>query len=165
MISLDPGAPDGGACWAKWDDKKQLVACGEWPCHEIDVNEDLVIEDQVILMNPFIRKGKRIRIDPKHIIVLAHRAGAAAAVFGYPEDESRVRWVKPRSWKGGTHKPELAKDWASYVIHRLVVQALSARELAVYTVALNEFAPGSRHNLADGVGIGLWANGRLRCES
>lgn len=149
MISLDPGE---SCLWARWL-AEELVACGPWPCFDIDAGEDAVIETQIIV--PKFTKN------PAHIIELAHRAGACAAAFGWPEEPDQVRWVRPKTWKGNTKKPKLAKDWAGYAINRLVIQALRPHELAIYTVAQGELAAGQRHDLADAVGIGLWHLNRL----
>ncbi|MES2155918.1 MAG: hypothetical protein V4510_12355 [bacterium] len=149
LISIDPGA---NACRARWF-SGVLDSCGRWPSFDIQTCDTAVIESQVII--------PRFTRNPASIIDLAHKAGAAAAAFGWPEDDTRVTWVRPQSWKGSTRKPTAARDWASYVIHRKVVQALSAAEIAIYTVALNDFPPGERHDLADAVGIGLWKLGRL----
>jgi hypothetical protein len=148
MISVDP---DQQGYWAYWNGQR-LQECGQWPCFQCQ-DENLVIEDQVII-NGFTR-------DPASIIKLAHAAGAIAAEFGYPLQPERVKWVKPSSWKRNTRKPKKASQWASYAIHRLVIEALDPREIAIYTVSLASLAEGLRHNLADAVGIGLHELGRL----
>lgn len=170
MISIDP---DQHGWWAQWVDGR-LNSCGQWPCH-LDYPDTAVIETQVII--PKFTKR------PADIITLAHCAGAFAAAFGYPHEEpSRVKWVAPRSWKGNTKKPTSRKctclgadvncsrcrgkgtispSWTSYAIHRLVIEALDPREVAIYTVGLDAYPPGERHNLADAVGIGLHELGRL----
>lgn len=150
MISVDPGEH---CYWAQWTPGGSLLACAPWT-HPPDIDdiEYAVIESQVIIPK-FTRK-------PDSIITLAHLAGAIARDFGYP-NEDRVRWVKPHQWKGNTKKPTSAKQWASYAIHRMVVEALEPDELAIYIVALAELPNGERHDLADAVGIGLWELGRL----
>ncbi len=152
LYSVDPG--DGGA-YARWRGSlPELQEIGDLDNLPIPGPYDkLVIEDQVIIP----RFTKR----PKDIITLAHEAGAIARDFGFPRDKTRVTWVQPRSWKGGTKKPTAAKNWKAYVIHRLVEQALSQHELALYWLALARRPEGSRHDIADAVGIGLWHLGRL----
>jgi hypothetical protein len=150
MISIDPEARP---FWAYWDQEGRLQDCGEWPCICVDEGDIAVIETQVII--PKFTK------DPASIIKLAQFAGAVAATFGWPEDDHRVKWVAPRSWKQNTKKPKNAAAWASYAIHRLVIEALDPREIAIYTIALEALPQGERHNLADAVGIGLHELGRL----
>ncbi len=150
MISIDPGEDCFWACWRDC----HLVECGPWPTYRcVDRHEYAVIEDQVIL--PKFTKN------PASIIHLAHMAGAVASQFNWPDEPMRVKWVKPRAWKGNTKKPTAAKHWASYAIHRAVIEALTPAEIAIYTVQLEKLPPGERHNLADALGIGLHELGRM----
>lgn len=153
-IGIDPGEPGGGATFAR-SSGGLLIACGKWKPEVALSPADLAIVETQVIIPRFTKK-------PASIITLAQRTGAILACFGWPEDESMVRLVLPRSWKGGTKKPKTAKAWASYVIHRLIEKALTPAELSIYLEALEEFPDGGRHNLADGVGILLWEEGRLK---
>lgn len=167
MISIDGGDPVRGTTFATWASGGRLIGCGPW--YEIPVYgmsrrcgpHKVVIESQVI----YPQRGKFRTKNPASIIKLSQRAGAIAGVLTGVVESPDVEWILPRSWKGGTKKPTSAKNWASYVIHRLVMIALDAEETNVYLAALIQFPDGEKHNLADGVGLGLWKLGRLSCKT
>lgn len=158
LFSIDPGDDDGGATYGLWDclsTPPALVECGPWGSLHWQPYPDCVaiIESQIIV--------PRFTSRPADIITLAWEAGAISACFGGPKSP-RVKRVAPSSWKQGCPKPRKTSLWATYVIHRRVEKSLDARELALYRQALDGFPDGERHNLADGVGIGLSHHGRLR---
>lgn len=159
LFSIDPGEHCRFATWDCAFRSFQLVACGTWVTQEA-VGDDtrLVIEDQVIYPP---RRGFKGTKNPKSIIHLAHQAGHVTSIFGGPQSP-RVKWVLPKSWKDGTAKPKKAADWASYVIHRLVLAALAEHERALYVTALMLYPDGQKHDLTDAVGLGLWELGRLK---
>lgn len=157
MFSVDPGKD---CTYGEWVDGR-LYACGGWWPRHLEFSaltgSTLVIEDQQVITQG---DKKRRTPNPASIVKLAQYAGAVASRFGWPVHDNVV-WVDRHAWKGNTEKPEHAADWASYQIHRRVVAALDTGELRVYQRALDAMAPGKRHNLADGVGIGLHHLGRL----
>lgn len=157
MFSVDPGKD---CTYGEWF-HTNLVACGDWWPRHIEYfnpgDDLLIIEDQQVITQG---DKKRRTPNPASIVKLAQYAGAVASRFGWPAHDNVV-WVDRHAWKGNTPKPNAAADWASYQIHRRVVAALDTDELRVYESALMQMPPGKRHNLADGVGIGLHHLGRL----
>lgn len=156
MISVDPGDTEqGGACWAEWAGDR-LVACGEWPFWRKRLRDENVVCETQVIIPRFTKK-------PASIIKLAQRTGVVLAQLDLSgPDDTRVKMVRPSSWKGASPKPRAAPLWATYAIHRLVMKALDPREVEIYWAQLSRMPEGKRHNLADGVGIGLDDLGRLK---
>lgn len=93
------------------------------------------------------RKGKG---DPNQLMILAQLVGAITTAT--PAGE--ILTVRPREWKGTIPK---ARAWDEYIIHRRNEEALPGVLLHRYRAGLMRVAPSMRHNIADAVGIGLWA--------
>lgn len=170
FMSVDPGEH----CFYGWWNARRLQVCGNyWKVGfsngdvetRVRLLGRLVIEDQVVRRNKtIVKNGRRIHvnIDPSSTITLAQYAGAVARDWGYPDPKAPVKWVKPESWKRTCSKPKTASAWATYPIHRLVMEALDPGEVVIYNNVLQALTRASeRLDLADGVGLGLWELGRL----
>lgn len=158
LLSVDPGI--GGCGCALWEGPKLLraayvgneVADG----HKGDlyerargmaqsvahwVQEPEIIGHAVIEL-PQTYGGRAAKGDTNDLIALATVCGALAATFA----EAVLSCVVPREWKGNTPKE---------VTSARVLEAFSDDEVAQSVISMPR-AKGLRHNVYDGIGIGLW---------
>lgn len=101
--------------------------------------------DVVVCEIPHTGDGRATKAD---IITLSVRAGR---VLGRVPRGVTSRLVTPSDWKGQLPKA---------VSHARIAGALTELERGVLAAACGPLPKGSRHNVWDAVGIGLWALGR-----
>jgi hypothetical protein len=143
LLAIDPGQTSG---WALYSNRK-LLACGlgdpstcRW--HVPSAFSKVVIE------KPRIYPGGRTK-NPNDVLSVAVNAGEWGG--RYAQQGCAIEYVEPSKWKGQTKKEiQHARDWAK----------LSVEEQDVVTAAGKGMAASKRHNMLDGIGIGLWAVGR-----
>lgn len=105
----------------------------------------LVVEDQFVGAH---RSG---------ILRLARAAGHLVGSLGLEIDEAV--WVRPVDWKRGLCRAQApkVKDLGDYLVHRRILEVLSADERAQYSTALDgEKSKVRRFDIADATGIGLY---------
>ncbi len=175
MISIDPGTRGCGV--ASWNDGKLHRAayvhnterkgsgpreCAEmaWALHrwidwEVDV---LALEIPQI----YQRAGGTSKGDPNLLISLFGIGAALAALL----PDAEVIYGVPKSWKGTTKKPEIAKG--KYIITTLVKERLAPEELAMieWPTVLSKKAVTDADrkrdwDVADALGVGLHWLGRF----
>lgn len=105
---------------------------------------------EVIVEKPQAYVQRRSRGDPNDLIDMGILIGVALRAL-HP---GKVRLVTPRTWKGTVPKTQ---DVNEYVIHRRTQKELSPRAYRLYMDRLMETKKALRHNVADAVGLGLWA--------
>lgn len=148
LLSIDPATKDGRVGWALFD-SNTLTACGRGapPTNRLTAVTEAVIEHPVIY--PHGRTP-----NPNSIVKLAVSAGEMAGVL--MANGISVRYVEPRAWKG-TLDPNTCcrRAWGR----------LGATE----RVLAAPFEPeptgdikGTKHNVLDAIGLGLFAVGRWR---
>lgn len=102
----------------------------------------------VVVEKPQVYVRRRSKGDPNDLIDLAVLAGAICAKAG------RAVQVHPRDWKGTIPKARLLSQ---YMVHRRNERDLGEAGCAAYRIGLSTLPNSLRHNIADAVGIGLWA--------
>ena len=168
LIAVDPGLNATG--WARFE-ASRLKACGLlcaktggegiykalWMARRVSAlawasggianpPADLLLA----IEQPQIYMQRKQRGDPNDLIALAVVVGAIAASI----PDAHCILVPPRRWKGTIPKERSLED---YVIHHRVCSHLSETESGIYTGTIQDIALSLRHNVADAVGIGLWA--------
>lgn len=145
VLSVDPGEDLG---WGGFNGK-ELIGCG---LEHIDTfragGRHLVIEKPEIYPT--------MKIDANDLITLAILAGRVIERVRAQE----TREVLPKEWKGQVPKPKHKGEM--YIIERRIRGILTMKELKIYETGMSLCAPGQRHNVTDGVGIGLSHLGRYR---
>lgn len=145
LLSIDPGANSG---WAVYDNST-LVACGRSvpPAAWLEGVTDAVIE------RPRIYPHGRTR-NPNDIVTLAVTVGElAGALRAYGIG---VRYVEPRQWKGTLDANTCCRRaWARL---REDERAVAAK----YEPPPKGDVPGTKHNVLDAIGLGLWQVGRFK---
>jgi len=150
-IAIDGGEDTG---WSKWLDRR-LVACGL--CHPDDYPElpfiiglppeglDLIIE------LPEDYGSNRGKVDPNSLIFLATKCGEIRGVYRayyhLLEKPFIADFVLPKRWKGQVPKN---------IHHDRHLPRLDAVEKTVLQESLSRVAKGKRHNIKDGVCLGMW---------
>jgi hypothetical protein len=104
----------------------------------------------VVIEQPQHYQQRYSKGDPQDLAMLSLLCGSILAEVRAHSQ----RLVYPREWKGTIPKRTKLDD---YIVHKRNVAGLRRHERNRYTAGL-ETAPRSlRHNIADAVGIGLWA--------
>lgn len=148
LLAIDPGVSSG---FAVFDINLKLVTCGLSNPRKFRTNQAPF--DRVVIEHPMIYPHGRTP-DPNSIVKLAANAGEWAGRFGdYSKEESNVRYVFPRDWKG-TINPD--------VCNQRVWSALELDEQNTVDLCCKGMAPSKRHNVLDAIGIGLFAINRWR---
>jgi hypothetical protein len=146
LISIDPaGSKSDQFCW--WIDGRLTSITTEAVCVD---DWRIVIEDQF---------GKH-RGD--NLLKLAKHAGWLIGRMGRDLDE--VEWSQPSVWKPRLCKrssPKV-KKCDDYFVHKAILKTLAPDELPIYWFAINATNnQGTKMDIADAVGIGLVALGRI----
>lgn len=161
LLAVDPGLNASG--WALFDcqtlqrcglarvtgkgrsaERVAAMAHAVAACYTEDQRLAIVIE-QPQHYQPRFSKG-----DPQDLAMLSLLCGAILSEI--PAHSQRL--IYPREWKGTIPKRTKLDD---YVIHKRNLQELRLYERATYLKELDRVPAGLRHNVADAVGIGLWA--------
>jgi hypothetical protein len=141
ILAIDPSKPGNHTGWAQFTGGL-LVACG---LHELVCADPSKVAgaDIVVIELPQIYPGVRNE-DPNDLISVARAVGQweqEAARQG-----AQTCLVRPREWKGQTPK----------AIHgQRTRERLSSLEAVLVP-------PGTRHDVIDAIGLGLWYLGRLQ---
>ena len=157
FLAVDPGLRCTG--WALFEDGR-LVACGavksdpRQPAAEVAglVAKRLLAygaeATAAVVELPQVYRSSRSKGDPNDLVAVATIAGAVAA------QADRAVYVSPHQWKGSVPK---AAQLSRYIVHRRNEKALDDAGCAAYRSGLAPWAASLRHNIADAVGIGLYA--------
>lgn len=149
MLAIDPGTHSPG--FAHFDvESKELT----WCTHDLDEHPGAQFST-IVCEKPFIYP--RSPVNPNHIITLAISAGLLVGAAKAIEPKAEVVWVLPRVWKGQIPKTKKLKN---YIVYKRIVDTLNKfenKELARAIAA----APKAEFDIADAVGIGLFALKRL----
>lgn len=108
--------------------------------------------DRLVLELPQTYGGRASRGDANDLIALAAVDGAIAALFPL----ASVQAVRPHEWKGSVPKPKSARG--KYIVQERVWERLSAEERGRVVWPKAEKL---KWDVADAIGIGLWALGRF----
>ena len=157
FYAVDPGVRCTG--WALFSAEGVLVSCGAvkspkgQPVAEVAglVSERLFggcAPLPVVVELPQVYRSSRSKGDPNDLVAVATIAGAVAA------QADRAVYVSPHQWKGSVPK---AAQLSRYIVHRRNEKALDDAGCAAYRSGLAPWAASLRHNIADAVGIGLYA--------
>jgi hypothetical protein len=153
LVSIDPGSTAAGvAVWKKNTLRTAFLARGKtWEATALDIidtlNEKLLWPTSVVIEVPQVYMPKYTKGDPNRSLTpLFLQAGALLGAFGL---RVKHQTVLPKEWKKQTPKP---------IMTARVKERLSEQELG--RVVLPR-AKSLHHNIWDGIGIGLFATGRL----
>jgi hypothetical protein len=161
LLAVDPGLNATG--WARFE-RGTLVACGLLTASHTETVANrarrmhsglagVVAHASPLLLlveKPQVYPQRKQRGDPNDLIALAVVAGAL--LTSMPNTD--VALISPRQWKGTIPKERKLTD---YLVHTRILKVLCAGERRVYDYALAQHPESLRHNIADAVGIGLWA--------
>lgn len=157
LIAIDPGVHACGVAMFSTYGDLRLAALvraapqGSWAmaaqavCELVRVSRDSESGCVAVIERPRIYPGRR-REDPNDLLSLAGVVGAitmALHIYG-----ARVDHVFPADWKGQVPKRQMGER---------ILARLSAGELARV-----EDAGSKTHNIVDAIGIGLFANKRMK---
>lgn len=159
FVAVDPGLACTG--WARFRDGR-LEACGavrlkpegkgmvgtaaRIACAVVDGGKAGLLP--VVVEMPQIYERRKSKGNPNHLLPLAAIAGAVS--LRSPKAVS----VTPHDWKGTIPKADRIAD---YIIHRRNEKALDDAGCEAYRKGLVTIPASLRHNIADAVGIGLYA--------
>lgn len=160
LLAVDPGL--NGTGWAAFRAGRLAgcgcVAGGEGGLLErIDrivwaVRIDSPQGGRLVIEKPQIYRQRKQRGDPNDLIDIAILVGELRRHLG----PRASQLVLPREWKGTVPKTRKLGD---YIIHKRVLKRLPPAERECYQAGLEAVLVELRHNIADAVGIGLWALG------
>jgi hypothetical protein len=146
LISIDPAGSKADQ-FAWWIDGRLTSITTEAACVD---DWRIVIEDQF---------GK---YKGDNLLKLAKHAGWLIGRMGRDLDE--VEWSQPSVWKPRLCKrssPKV-KKCEDYFVHKAILKTLAPDELSVYLAAIEATNnQGTKMDIADAVGIGLVALGRI----
>lgn len=168
LLAVDPGL--NGTGWAAFDTGR-LVRCGcaTYPPTADPRREEIALPalagwiawelgclnpkvGVLMIEKPQVYRQRLQKGDPNDLIDLAFLAGAVH----HSLKASKTELVLPREWKGTIPKTRKLGD---YIVHKRVLKHLAHGGLEIYEAGLAEVPAKLRHNIADAVGIGLWALG------
>jgi hypothetical protein len=165
MLSFDPGADTGWGVFVPGpsgalDRSARLVSCGlstaKKPSMPAPGNECTLAPAggcygpirRVVSERP--KYYPQSKVPAKDLITLAIRAGMTAGPYAAAGAE--VEFFEPWEWKG-----VVPKD----THHQRLWSKLTPTEQNLVSNAARGIAPSKRHNIMDGIGIGLFALGRV----
>lgn len=111
--------------------------------------------DRLVLELPQTYGGRASRGDANDLLALAAVDGAVAVLFPL----TSVQAIRPHQWKGGVPKPKSARG--KYIVQERILERLSAEEQERITWSKAEKL---KWDVADAIGVGLWALGRFGCR-
>lgn len=107
----------------------------------------------IVIERMVVYKGPQQKGDPNDLIELSFISGAAVLQPAIAED-ALLLVVPPREWKGQVPKETMVE-------HR-IKPALQTLEYQLATASLQGTPDALKHNGWDAIGIGLWAQRRLK---
>ena len=164
LLVIDPGKNALG--WAYFGDAGFLYACGVVRAGAHEKNIALVarlvlsaLREAIVSFSPARRlvteqmvvyPGPQQKGDPNDLIALSFIAGGGHTLVA---PDAALELVTPRAWKGQVPKE---------IMQGRIERSLSPVEQQMVVASLQSVTPSLQHNGWDAVGIGLWAQGRLR---
>jgi hypothetical protein len=162
VIAIDPGKHALG--WSAWGNHL-LVACGLARAEGRDLGQlaatlacQLPTGADVAVVERMVHAYTRIKVKGQAAMTrvaadLLDLQAIAGFVAGHSIAEGgKVEWFAAHQWKGDTPKE---------VTEKRIRKALGPEEMEVYHAALMQIPKGLRHNMVDGVGLGLFYRGRV----
>ena len=155
LLAVDPGVRCCG--WALFQDTI-LEDCGLVRIMAKDYSDISAFRtmannfpraDWLAIEVPRIYERRKSKGDPEDILRLAILCGVL--IGRWPS--SKIQAIRPRDWKGTIAKARIT----DYVIHLRNLEALRGRGFSRYVAAMDAIPKSLAHNVADAVGIGLWA--------
>lgn len=153
LVAVDPGKHMLGLSF--WDEEKVLQWAGWVPVQAAPLPK-IGLNTRVVMERPRARPPAETPGGTSGYQALVDITFAGALYAGHVG--ARVETVYPDEWKGGTSKRAVSKGGTElYVVERRVLEILSPAERARIEWPS---AKGKRHNVADALGLGLFALGR-----
>lgn len=151
-ICFDPGRICGWSVFRKG----RLIRCG-YGSKELYLNEPLIKNGDFIVERPRDYPGTKRQAPPNDLLEVDFLAGQLEALYRLAGCKTSSVW--PRSWKGTIPKPK--RKGEIYILEERVIDRLDEEELVVLNSIKTPRSGKYDHNGIDGVGMNLWAEGRL----